>query len=276
MDIALEAKALNKGNVRANHLFDDNWIFVNCVLYVVLGAMVMVLPQHLDVNAEMSGRSCQWSYLSGPLMGIMRAYPDYLRANQALSEIEALEMAKLDSIVREDAAEERMEPAWQGPLTSIEAHDIQYRHPGDKNGEGFHIGPLSLTITGGQIVFIVGGNGSGKSTLIKTLTGLYAPTGGTLHVNGVLVRPNTAAYRELSSVIYPDFHLFTKLYGLLDVEEAEVHRLLTEMQLASKTAFRSKAFTKRDLSTGQRKRLAMIVALLEDRTLYVLDEWAAD
>jgi putative ATP-binding cassette transporter len=109
------------------------------------------------------------------------------------------------------------------------------------------------------------------------LTGLYQPTAGSLRVDGILVQPdNAAALREMISTIYSDFHLFSKLYGLLDVDEAAVHQLLAQMHLTGKTSFSDQQFTRRNLSTGQRKRLAMIVVLLEDRPIYVFDEWAAD
>jgi putative ATP-binding cassette transporter len=98
-----------------------------------------------------------------------------------------------------------------------------------------------------------------------------------VRVDGVLLQPdNAASYREMISAIYADFHLFAKLYGLLGVEEASVRSLLSQMQLDGKTSFKGDRFTNRNLSTGQRKRLALIVALLEDRRICLFDEWAAD
>ncbi|MCA9683113.1 MAG: ATP-binding cassette domain-containing protein, partial [Myxococcales bacterium] len=162
-------------------------------------------------------------------------------------------------------------------LESIAAVGASYTYF-DRDGNAvFTIGPFDLALPAGKIHFIVGGNGSGKSTLFKALTGLYAANAGELRVDGVVVgRRNLAAYRELISVIFSDFHLFTKLYGLLDVDEAEGRRLLELMQLTDKTRLVDGAFSNRRLSTGQRKRLAMVVALLEDRPVYAFDEWAAD
>lgn len=136
---------------------------------------------------------------------------------------------------------------------------------------------MNLVITAGEVLFIVGGNGSGKSTLMKVLTGLYPATAGELRVDGRSLGPeNVAAYREMYSPIFSDFHLFSRLYGLLDVDDQAVLDLLRQMQISDKTSFQNGRFTKRDLSTGQRKRLAMIVALLEDRPICLFDEWAAD
>jgi putative ATP-binding cassette transporter len=112
---------------------------------------------------------------------------------------------------------------------------------------------------------------------MKVLTGLYPATGGEMRIDGQRLRPeNVAAYREMYSAIFSDFHLFSRLYGLLDVDEQAVLTLLRQMQIDDKTSFEKGRFTKRDLSTGQRKRLAMIVALLEDRPICLFDEWAAD
>jgi putative ATP-binding cassette transporter len=52
--------------------------------------------------------------------------------------------------------------------------------------------------------------------------------------------------------------------------------LLQYMGLEDKVKFSDGRFSTQDLSTGQRKRLAMVVALLEQREVYLFDEWAAD
>ena len=126
-------------------------------------------------------------------------------------------------------------------------------------------------------MFIVGGNGSGKSTLLRVLTGLYPVHGGELRVDHVPVTPESvAAYRALFSAILSDFHLFDRLYGLEDVPADLIARLLREMELDHKVGVADGRFSTLDLSHGQKKRLALIVALLEDRPVLVFDEWAAD
>jgi putative ATP-binding cassette transporter len=139
------------------------------------------------------------------------------------------------------------------------------------------VGPLNLTIQQGEILFIVGGNGSGKSTLLKLLTGLYYPDVGTLSVDDkVIEQDNYQAYRELFSIIFTDFHLFDRLYGLPAVDEQQLNALLRLMELEKKTQYLDGKFSHLDLSTGQKKRLAFIVTVLEDKPVYILDELAAD
>jgi putative ATP-binding cassette transporter len=127
------------------------------------------------------------------------------------------------------------------------------------------------------VIFIVGGNGSGKSTLMTLLIGLYYPENGTIYLNQNVVSPQDySSYRELFSTIFTDFYIFKKLYGLEHIDENEVNDLLRKMQLEKKTEYVNKQYTNTNLSTGQRKRLAYITGLLEDKSIYVFDEWAAD
>jgi putative ATP-binding cassette transporter len=89
-------------------------------------------------------------------------------------------------------------------------------------------------------------------------------------------RSNAADYRNLFSAVFADFHLFDRLYGMPGIEPARAQELLQTMGLAGKTEYRDGRFTNLDLSTGQRKRLAFVIALLEDKPIYALDELAAD
>ena len=129
----------------------------------------------------------------------------------------------------------------------------------------------------GKITMIIGGNGSGKTTFLKVFAGLYTPTSGSISLDGqTIVRDSLQDYRELFSAIYTDFHLFKKLYGL-EVAPAEIGAKLALMGIDHKVRYEAETgFDKLDLSTGQRKRIAMVVALLEDRPILIFDEWAAD
>jgi putative ATP-binding cassette transporter len=157
----------------------------------------------------------------------------------------------------------------------LEAVSFEYV---DRDGNPlFRVGPLELAVGRGEILFVMGGNGSGKTTLLKLLMGLYPPATGRLSIDDVPVgEAERSSYRSLFSAIFADFHLFRKLYGLPAIRPEAVHALLRQFQLEAKTDFETDHFTNVRLSTGQRKRLAMIVALLEDRPCYVFDEWAAD
>ncbi|MGW5452626.1 ATP-binding cassette domain-containing protein [Nocardia sp. NPDC003979] len=149
----------------------------------------------------------------------------------------------------------------------------------DESGEGgFRLGPIDLVFEPGQITFIVGGNGSGKSTLAKIITGLYVPRTGSLSLNGERIdHDNIEWFRQNSSAVFTDFHLFEDYLGFdRPGIDAEVRRYLEELQIAHKVSVEGGRLSTVDLSQGQRKRLALLTALLEDRQIYVFDEWAAD
>jgi putative pyoverdin transport system ATP-binding/permease protein len=129
----------------------------------------------------------------------------------------------------------------------------------------------------GELVFITGGNGSGKSTFLRVLSGLYPPDSGQVILDGKYIDHDTRdEYRALMSAIFFDYHLFKRLYGIPNPEPGEVDRLLRLFRLNEKTGLSEGEFRTLDLSGGQRRRLALIVSLLEKRPILLLDEWTAE
>ena len=156
-------------------------------------------------------------------------------------------------------------------------HDVIFRYVDKWSEAVFQVGPLDFTLHSGDLVFITGGNGSGKSTFLKVLAGLYKPDAGEITFDGVRLNDRTRqAYRELIAAIFPDYHLFQRLYGIPEPDPDEVDRLLAQFRLLDKTGITDGEFRTVDLSSGQRKRLALIVSTLEKRPILLLDEWAAD
>lgn len=143
---------------------------------------------------------------------------------------------------------------------------------------GFQFGPVDFRVAPGEMVFVTGGNGSGKTTFAKLLLGLYAPTDGAIRVGETRVTDATRDdYRQLFSVVFADSFLFDALLGIEgDAVDADAQAYLKQLRLDRKVTVDAAAFSTTDLSTGQRKRLSLLTALLEDRPVYVLDEWAAD
>jgi len=139
----------------------------------------------------------------------------------------------------------------------------------------FSLENISFCVHPNEIIFIRGGNGSGKTTLLKVITGLYNLTSGMVSIDGKKV--DITHYRYLFSTIFTDFHLFDRLYGLPnDIDQKRMNHLLKIMDLDHKLSYTDTGFTTLDLSSGQKKRLAMIVSLMEDKPIYIFDEWAAD
>ena len=263
--------------IRTGVRYTDYYMFTQVIFFLLLGAMVFVLPGLSTVYTEQVTRiTASILFIIGPLTMVVGAMPVFQNASHAVSK-----MAKLDEALDRAQAQARDRdtgdvvepPAFQ----TIDLRGVAFSYR-DRDGRAlFTVGPLDLTIRQGETVLLVGGNGSGKSTLFKLLTGLYYPDAGAIYLDGVDVKAlGYRRYRELFSAIFSDYHLFVRLYGLDTVEDRKVYDLLRLMQLEQKTAWRDGRFENQDLSTGQKKRLALIVSLLEDKPVYVFDEWAAD
>lgn len=254
------------------------FIFSQTFFYILMAAIIFILPAFTELSlATVTKLTAVVLFIIGPLGEVVNAVPCFNRAEMAVANLLQLQ----ERLVSDDRPSPES-PAYlrlsrEERMKDIVLSDIQFTFLSDQQQPLFTLGPCSLDVKAGETLFIVGGNGSGKSTFLKLLTGLYHPHEGQLAMNGIPVDPsNITAYRNRFSTVFTDFHLFDRLYGIRDVDEQRVQALLDQMQIAEKTAFVEGHFTNRDLSTGQRKRLALIASLLEDREIYVFDEVAAD
>jgi putative ATP-binding cassette transporter len=156
---------------------------------------------------------------------------------------------------------------------SITITDLEFSY----GQQDFAVGPIDLNIHRGEIIFIYGSNGSGKTTLMNAILGLCRPTAGIIRYNEhVLTQENYAEYRSLFAVVFSNFYLFRELIGIDHVNEGKWKHYLQMFELQNKVNLYNRAFSTTDLSIGQRKRLALIVSLLEEKPVVVMDEWAAD
>jgi putative pyoverdin transport system ATP-binding/permease protein len=214
-------------------------------------------------------------YLMFPLESLLGALPMLERGRVAVERLEAIARPAADGNPVADS--ERGQPI-VGAFRSLKLEQVthRYRHDG---GEGeFVLGPLDLELRPGEVTFLIGGNGSGKTTLAKLLVGLYVPEHGAVRVDGVAVTDATRdAHRALCSAVFSDFYLFDALWGLDgDKIAAEARSGLEHLQLSHRVRLEGARFSTTALSQGQRKRLAFLVASLEQRPILVFDEWAAD
>ncbi|HEY0294518.1 MAG TPA: cyclic peptide export ABC transporter [Bordetella sp.] len=278
--------AIFRMRVRAANVFVTANAFGSLLFFIVVGLMLVLQTGAADADRTViTGFVLVLLYMKGPIQEIIGALPSIGRAQVAfrrITELSADFSSSEPALLQADAtASERA-----ASFTSLALLDVAYRFSAPQDDSlaatqpdagGFALGPLSLTIERGETLFIVGENGCGKTTLIKLLLGLYTPGAGALLVDGAPVREDTLDdYRQRFSVVFSDYYLFDTLLPGASAIGAEAQGYLERLALAHKVSVRNGAFTTTDLSTGQRKRLALVHAYLERRPVMVLDEWAAD
>jgi putative ATP-binding cassette transporter len=242
-------------------------------MYVLLGAVVFVAPQFSDTlgGAALTKTTTALMFIVGACFGLVQSIPILLNANAS-----ADRLVQLENVLRTTAAQPREVPTVKR-FDKIEMRNINFRYVDKFSESAFKIGPIDFTLHPGELVFITGGNGSGKSTFLRVLSGIYAPESGEIILDGRHIdNSNRDDYRALMSAIFFDYHLFRRLYGVPDPDPGEVNRLLELFRLSAKTGLVDGEFHTLELSGGQRRRLALIVSLLEKRPILLLDEWTAE
>ena len=275
--------------IRTSKQYNLLLIFTQVFFYLMLGVILFVLPKfHTEHADAVTKVVTALLFISGPLEGIIFSMQSFANANNSAANLLALE-AQLEEELKQPSVESAEDAKDYEVLPfshSLEFRQLSYEYPRvNGNGGGFRVGPLNLRVNKGELIFIIGGNGSGKSTFMHLLTGLYRPSSGSIlldggqEAGGRTVAPyNYQQYRNLCSIIFSDYHLFDRLYGLeLVPDEETVNGLMQSMGLlAEKVHFQGGAFSTTRLSSGQKKRLALVTSIVENKSIYVYDEVAAD
>lgn len=272
------AEFYRETNLKATRLQALLGVWTQISLYSLIGFLIFLLPSFEAIAPEtLTGYIVAILYVMGPISSILGTAPTLERGQVALENIERLGIS-LD-VGLEDVQTRAMVNIKPGPGPLVQWNNVVFSY-GEGNGVDtpFTLGPISLELYPGELVFIIGGNGSGKSTFVKVLAGLYQPIQGDMRLSGTMITDeNREWYREHFSVIFSDFHLFKKLLGQSDSQVGTlVPEYLRMLHLDQKITVQDRTFSTLDLSQGQRKRLALVTAYLEDRSIYVFDEWAAD
>jgi putative ATP-binding cassette transporter len=260
---AMEAK------VRTQIGISNEFLFAQSIFYLMLAAMVFVVPVLSPTFSDVALKtSAAVLFLIGPITSLVQSIPAITMANAATDNIERLS-ATLSERIDPTSSDERLDQ-----FTRIEFQNVTFSYVDPRFATRFTVGPFNVDINRGELIFITGGNGAGKSTFLKLFTGLYRPDGGRILLDGKqLDQRRHGAYRSLIAAVFTDYHLFRRLYGLPD---ADITSLLKRMEIDHKVTLNGRDFESLEFSAGQKKRVALIVALLEDRPIIVLDEWAAD
>jgi cyclic peptide transporter len=266
-----------QARIKTGLIFNRSILIATAALFVLLASVVFMVPVFAPSQATNIFRiTTLIVFMFGPLGEVVAVYPLFSEALAAIKEIQRIE-GRLDTVYELGLAEPI--PDTTEPLTFsvIRCNRISFSYRDELGRESFSLEPFDFQLSKGELVFITGGNGSGKSTFLKVLAGLYSPASGNVTVDDVAIAPfNRQAYRNLFAPIFSDFHLFDRIYGLQEVNEERLGQLLALTGLTHKTSVADRNISAVNLSSGERKRLALVLCLLEDKPLFLLDEWAAE
>lgn len=270
------AGSARQGNVSALSIYTVAASWGQLLVFVMIGLVVFEVARHLNITgAAITGFSFSLLYLMSPLQVVMNSIPGLARANVAIGNVQGLGLTLMTSAMPEELSSTSF--VTRDPV-HLELRSVAYVYRREESSDEFTLGPISLSISPGEMVFITGGNGSGKTTLAKLITGLYSPDAGEIRYNGIPVTDqNRDSFRQSFSAIFSDFHLFDSLLGLEEYHlDSRAREYLARFRLDHKVLIENGVFSTTNLSQGQRKRLALLTACLEDRPIYFFDEWAAD
>jgi len=269
-------RSFQNRNVSAENLFAAAQSWTHLLFFALLGLLLLVVPKFEPIGKEaLTGYIVTVLYLMGPLVGVLSSFSAFGRATVSFDKISELGMS-LDR----DSSEKCPVAADEKALTftRLDLKGVTHSYHVEKDDSTFVLGPLDLTIRAGELIFLVGGNGSGKSTLAKMITGLYPPECGAILLNGMPISDsNRDDFRQIFSAVFSDFYLFESLIGLESSgRDDQAREYLKQLHLSHKVRITDGSLSTTALSQGQRKRLALLTAYLEDRPFYLFDEWASD
>lgn len=248
------------------HLSAVNWSNI-----MMLGAIGLVFWMANSLGWANTAVAATYSltllFLRTPLLSAVGALPTLLSAQVAFNKLNTFSLAPY----RADFPQPEPHPHWQ----TLELRDVCFHYPDNS----FAVGPINLTLQRGELVFLIGGNGSGKSTLAMLLTGLYQPASGQILLDAQpLAADKPEDYRKLFSAVFTDVWLFDRLLGPggKAADSALVDQWMAYLKMTHKLQLDNGRIVDLKLSKGQKKRVALLLALAEERDIILLDEWAAD
>lgn len=265
-------ESYKESKIKSEYKVTDASIVGTIMITSLLASIVFVLPHFIkSMNSVIiASFFLIFMYIVGPINTMLQLFPTFFRMKISYQKINSL-LSEVGQAKRESLDEQRNEA---NPLFEITLSNIKYSYKKDK-GRNFSIHDINASFQSGEIVFVIGGNGSGKSTVAKLIAGLYQPDEGEILFNGVSI--NDGRLSEKIAMIFTDNYIFQKLYGIdFESKQKQIDELSRMLKIEDVVSITDGNISTLKLSSGQRKRVALLVSLLEDKQIYLFDEWAAE
>ena len=258
--------------------FKVNFVFlsINLIsqygLYLVIATILFLLPELGILKREdVISYVVILLFISGPINNLINMQNIYTRLMVSNNRIKKF-LNDFDTTEIISQSEKSNTDIFQ----QLNFKDISFTYENESGEKSFALGPVNFTVNEGEMIFIVGGNGSGKSTFINVLTGLYEPSEGQILLNDKIIEGNSKR-QDLIAAVFTDNHIYSKNYDEYTLQDNEEYqKLLKIMEMDKVVADDNEESARRSFSKGQGKRMSLIFALLENKPILVLDEWAAD
>lgn len=277
--ISVIASGSYENNLKAYTGFLNNQMIGQVLFYVLLTGILTYFSVTLNIPVTSTVNFLFiLLYLLGAVEAVMVLLPGIMQAEVSRKRIAKLKQELINNTVTQQELSGKIPDELQDRtgLQYINVDAITFKYH-TSTSSSFIMGPVSIDIYPGEIIFIYGGNGSGKTTFIHSLLGLLRYDTGHIHFNGAqLTQDNCHHYKLMFAAVFSDFFLFDELYGYESFDREKANEYLQLFELSDKVTVTDNGFSSVDVSTGQRKRLALIAAMLEKKPIIVLDEWAAD
>lgn len=258
--------------------YNVNYVFlsINLIsqygLYIIIGTILFVLPKfNLLPKEDIVSYVVILLFITSPISNLINMQNIYTRFSVANK--------RINNFLK-DFSEEKEEDNNQN-LTNVDFQslyfeNISFQYENALGEQSFALNKVNFSAQKGEVIFIVGGNGSGKSTFINILTGLYDHKEGEISLNNEKLN-SKKTLQNLISPVFTDNYVFSHNYDNYQLENnSQYQSLLEMMEMDTVVGDTKEESARRNFSKGQSKRMSLIFALLEEKPILVLDEWAAD
>lgn len=258
--------------ISVTRIHESGEIVNNALKYALFGGIVFLVPYLIKTESTVTFQLLTFvlfalipfEQIVSSYLSVIATLVSYVRIKDLNAQLHPYEM------IGEDIPPEVL------PFREIELEAVEATH-GAREAGGFVLGPINCKIRHNEIIFLVGNNGSGKTTFMNVLSGLMDKAEGQIKVDDKVMNPeDMATYRSRISAVFTIYHVFKELHGLEHVAQQEADSMIERVRLKGITALSDGKVTRVNLSAGQKRRLALAIALLEDRDILILDEFVAD